>query len=501
VTDYAEILTELDIRTMSIMERISLLPSDEQDAILHDMTEAELADARMWLRPSQLAILDDPAPIIVDARGRGAGKTRTGASWTVEKAKRPGTRLHLIGRTVADVRDVMVQGESGVLSISPPDFVPDYMPSVRRLIWPNGSVGMTFSADAPDQLRGPQSDYTWADEAASWKMKPDSSGATAWDNVLISTRLGLRPQILVTTTPRRVRVIRELFKQAKDTPERVSLHSGSTLENRANLSPEYIRNLYLMFAGTALEQQELHGVLLEEVAGAMWRDSDFVYEKPELSYGDMVTVIGVDPGVTTGGDATGIVVCRGSMDRMISDRRAWVVRDETEPGLSPERWAARIVQVWREESERTGKAAIVVAEKNQGGELVSTVIAQTPGGEKIPVALVHAKGSKAARAEPILLAYRRDRVRHEEPLDALEAEMTEWEPGVPGGWSPNHLDAVVHALRAILIDDTALRRYGMLTVAEVEDTPVEQGKHHKHDGDTRAKSSMRSFFRSGRDRI
>lgn len=495
-------MTDLyDLSTMSIMERISILPDDERDAIIRDMTEVELADARMWLRPSQLAILDDDAPIILDARGRGAGKTRTGASWTVEKAKRPGTRIHLVGRTVADVRDVMVQGDSGVLSVSPPDFVPEYMPSVRRIVWPNGSVGMTFSADAPDQLRGPQSDYTWGDEVASWKMKPDSSGATAWDNVLISTRLGLRPQILVTTTPRRVRVIRELFRQAKETADRVSLHIGSTLENRANLSPEYIRNLYAMFAGTALEQQELHGLLLDEVAGAMWRDSDFVYEKPDVSLGDLVTVIGVDPGVTTGGDATGIVVCRGTMERMMSDRRGWVARDETEEGLSPERWAARVVQVWREESEMCGKPAIVVAEKNQGGELVSTVISQTEGGTAVPVALVHARGSKAARAEPVLLAYRRDRIRHEGPLDALEAEATEWEPGVPGGWSPNRLDAMVHAMRAILVDDTVLQRFGMIQVAEVDAGQVELSRHHTHVGDTRAKSSMSASFRQGRERV
>lgn len=494
-------ISELDMSTMSMMERISLLPQDERDDIVQDMTEAELADARMWLRPSQLRILDDAHQTIVDARGRGAGKTRTGASWTIEKAKRPGTRIHLVGRTVADTRDVMVQGESGVMAISPPDFTPDYMPSVRRIVWPNGSVAMTFSADAPDQLRGPQSDFTWCDEVAAWKMKLDSSGATAWDNVKISTRLGHRPQILVTTTPRRVRTVRELFKQAKEMPHRVSLHTGSTMENRANLSPEYLENLIAMYAGTALEQQELYGILLEEVAGALWRDTDFVYARPLVPLSELVTVIGVDPGVTTGGDATGIVVCRGTLQPNMSDRVGWVARDETEEGLSPERWAARVVQVWREETERCGKPAIVVAEKNQGGELVSTVISQTEGGEAVPVALVHAKGSKAARAEPILLAYRRDRVHHEEELDLLQAEMTEWEPNVPGGMSPNRLDAMVHAMRAIMVDDTVLRRFGAIEVAETDMGPVDISRHHADAGSSRAKSSLSTPFRQGRERV
>ena len=497
-------MNAVDLSAMSIMERVALLPADERDAIIDDMTDVELADARLWLRPSQLAILDDPTPIVVDARGRGAGKTRVGASWVIEKAKTSGTRIHIVGRTVADARDVMIGGESGILELSPPDFVPDYMPSVRRIVWPNGSVGMSFSGDSPAQLRGPQAGFTWVDELASFKSQADTSGATAWDNIRISTRLGARPQILVTTTPRRVRAIRELFARAREEPDRVSLHTGSTMENRANLSPEYLENLIAMFAGTALEQQEIYGLLLDEVAGAMWRDADFVYQTPaaeEIELVDLITVIGVDPGVTTGGDATGIVVCRGTTERMMSDRRGWVARDETEPGLSPERWAARIVEVWREESERCGRAAIVVAEKNQGGELVSTVISQTEGGKNVPVALVHAKGSKAGRAEPILLAYRRGRVHHEQHLDLLESEMTEWEPGVPGGWSPNRLDAMVHAMRAIMVDDEVLRRFGSIEVARIDLGPVGISGHHAHEGDSRAKSGWASVFRKGRDRV
>jgi len=424
------------------MERIALLPSEEQTDILESLTDVELSDYRMWLRPGQLRVVDDPAPIVVTAAGRGYGKTRIGATWCVNKAKQAGTRIHLVGRTVGDVRDVMVQGESGILAMSPPDFVPEYMPSVRRLIWPNGSMATTFSAESSEALRGPQSDATWADELATWRMMPDSGGLTAWDNIKISTRLGPSPQILVTTTPRRTRVIRELFQEARAKGSNVSLHSGSTLENRANLAPEYVASIHAMYAGTALEQQELHGLLIDEVAGALWRDSDIVIRRPselpvEVSETmSLATVIGVDPGVTKGGDATGIVTVRGDLNAPLVDRYLFVRRDDTQQGLAPDQWAARVVAVWREETEYQGRPAIIVAEKNQGGQLVETVIRQTPGGEDLPIALVSAARSKAARAEPVILSYRRERVFHEADLPELVDEMTTWEPNV-SNWSPN----------------------------------------------------------------
>ena len=461
-----DLTVPLDISQMSMMERIALLPRDEQAEALRDLTEAELADPKLWLRPRQLEVLHDPSAIIVYAAGRGAGKTFLGANWVIEKARTPGTRIHLVGRTVPDVRDVMVQGESGIIAVSPPDFKPEYMPSVRRLLWPNGSMATTFSAEVPDMLRGPQADYTWADEVGTFKAKVDSSGATAWDNVLISTRLGPNPQILVTTTPRRTKVVRQLFKDAADGERSVSLHGGSTLDNRSNLSPEYLTNLIAMYEGTALAEQELYGVLVDEILGALWRESDFVYEPlPDSVLPNLCTLIGVDPGLTTGGDTTGIVTVRGTMQRLISDRQIWVCRDDTEPGgsgISPERWAARVVAVWREELMKTGRTPVVVAEKNAGGELVSTVIHQVEGGETIPIALVSARGSKAQRAEPILLAYRRDRVRHTEELTDLEDEQTSWEPDI-SGWSPGRIDALVHACRALIVDEDVLRGFGTLT--------------------------------------
>lgn len=487
------VLGELD--DMSLMERIALLPRDERDRVITGLTDAELSDPRVWLRPKQQKVMDDPSPIVVVASGRGSGKTRIGSSWTIEKARRPGTRIHLVGRTVADVRDVMVQGDSGILSISPPDFKPEYVPSVRRLMWPNGSMAITHSSETADSLRGPQADATWADEAGTFKTKPDSSGATTWDNILLSTRLGSHPQILVTTTPRRTRIIKELFADAKSAPDRVSLHIGSTLDNRANLAPEYLANIIAMYDGTPLAAQEIYGELLDEVAGAMWRDTDFVYEPADRDLlPELVTVIGVDPGLTTGGDSTGIVTVRGTTDRLLTDRRAWVARDDTESGggVSPDRWAARVVAVWREETALCRRPAIVVAEKNAGGELVSTVIRQTEGGTEIPIALVHAKGSKMARAEPVLLAYRRGRVLHEDVLPELEDEMTSYEES--SGWSPNRLDAAVHALRALLVNDEALRRFGSLFAVRPS---VEFGTSAFRGGD-RARGGMRAPHREER---
>lgn len=459
----------VDISMMSLMERIALLPPAERDDTIGGLSDAELADPRLWLRPSQLEVLDDTASIIVYAAGRGAGKTKVGASWVNEKAKVPGTRIHIVARTVPDVRDVCVQGESGIMASATPDFKPDYMPSVRRILWPNGSIAMTFSAEVPDMLRGPQAHYTWCDELATFKAVADTSGATIWDNIVLSTRLGARPQILATTTPRRTRIVRELFRDAADKSRRVSLHGGSTLENRANLSPEYLTNMIAMYEGTELAQQELYGLLIDEIAGAMWREDDIRYRPvdPTLDSRSMVTLIGVDPGLTTGGDATGIVTIRGTLEPIPTERRIWVVRDDTEPGgggISPDRWAARVAAVWHEERDATGRVPIVVAEKNVGGELVSTVIHQLEEGAGIPIALVHAKGSKAQRAEPIVLGYRRGRIAHAEELPDLEEEMKSWEPAV-SGWSPGHIDALVHACRALTVDEHILSKFGSLRVA------------------------------------
>jgi phage terminase large subunit-like protein len=462
----------VDEGALSLMERLSLLDVDERDRLLADFDDTDFYDPELWLRPDQLAPYHDDHPIVGVMAGRGAGKTRIGASWGNEKAKsEPGSIGHLVGRTVSDVRDVMVRGESGLLAISPPSFMPEYTPSLRRVDWPNGSYALTFSSEEPSQLRGPQSHWTWVDEMAALNHRPDDSGATAWDHVRIGTRLGSHPQILFTTTPKRIQAIRNLVAESRTT-HRVALHGASTLANRAHLSPEYLRNLFDMYKDTALERQELYGELLDIVEAALWQPTDIRLGDVEFLYGDTLSVIGVDPGMTTGGDATGIITVRSTTEKTLTTRRALVVADWTEDGLQPERWAARVVEAWRQERDLTGNVPIVVAEKNAGGEMIATTIVTVAGENTIPIAFVSPTTSKAARAEPIVVAYRRDRVRHLDTLDELVDEYTTWEPPILGtsrgsGWSPNRLDAAVHALRACLVDDKPLRRFGKLDAPDV----------------------------------
>jgi phage terminase large subunit-like protein len=264
--------------------------------------------------------------------------------------------------------------------------------------------------------------------------------------------------------------IRELVRLARTTAHRVSLHGASTLANRANLSAEYLRNLFTLYAGTALERQELHGELLDIVEAALWQPNDI--RRVDLTYlaffsQEIISVIGVDPGLTTGGDATGIVTIRSTTELSLTTRKAMVIADWTEEGLQPERWAARVVEAWRTERDLVGNIPIVCAEKNAGGELVAAVIEGVAGENVIPIALIPAKGSKAARAEPVVLGYRQDRIRHLDDLPELVEEMTSWEPPVPGtsrgsGWSPNRMDAMVHGIRALLVDDKPLQRFGTL---------------------------------------
>lgn len=461
------------------MEQVALLPREERDKFVADLSTAEMASPLLWLREDQLRAYHDPTPTVAVIAGRGAGKTRIGSSWCNKKARDlPGSIGHLIGRTVADVRDVMVRGDSGLIQVAEPDMVPEYIPSLRRVEWPNGSIALTFSSEKPAQQRGPQSHWAWTDELAAHNHRPDDSGATSWDHTRIGTRLGAHPQILVTTTPKRVAVIRDLINLGKTTTK-VSLHGASTFANRAHLSAEYLRNLFDLYAGTALERQELYGELLDIVEGALWRETDIEILADFLDGEDILSVIGVDPGLTTGGDATGIVTCRASTENRLTSRRALVVADDTEPDLQPERWAARVVAAWQREQDITGQPPIIVAEKNAGGELVASVINAEAGENTLPIALIPASRSKAGRAEPIVMAYRKGRVRHTAEFTELRLQMTEWEPPVPGGargsgWSPDRLDALVHGLRALLVDDSPIRRFGKLTPQPTSITQMPQ---------------------------
>lgn len=380
--------------------------------------------------------------------GRGAGKTRAAAEWIREKARYSNTELRfaLVARTASDVRDVLVEGDSGILNICPPSEMPEYHPSKRSLTWPNGHSALCFTADEPDQLRGPQFHYSWADEAAAWRQMSDAAGLTAWDNLRIATRLGVNqgitPQIIATTTPKRVDLMRRLIRESESLPDRVVVTRGRTHDNLGNLSQSYLDAVYGLYEGTRMGRQELDGEMLDDVEGALWAQQmidDF--RTRSLTIGLPLRVVGVDPSVAERpGDECGIIVTMSTNERDMFKRQAWVLEDASMQG-SPEQWARRVVDTARKWS------APVVAEVNQGGHLVTGAIRGID--PAIPIYEVHSKFGKALRAEPVVLAYEQGRVHHMGDLPELESQMTTWIPGE--GKSPDRVDALVHALTALLV--------------------------------------------------
>lgn len=387
--------------------------------------------------------------------------TRLGAEWVREQAKYTTTgqrRFGLVARTAADVRDVLVEGESGIINISPPSEKPHYEPSKRRLTWPNGNVASLFTADEPDGLRGPQFTHSWSDEVAAWRQTPDAAGMTAFDNIRVGTRLGANPQMVVTTTPKRVPLLYKLIEESKlikTSGSKVIITKGSTLDNAGNLSGAYLDTITGVYEGTSLAQQELYGEMLDDVDGALWT-IEMIDKARELIYppSTPLRVIGVDPSVAENPrDACGIVVCASTGDRDLYKRHAWVLEDATIHG-SPEVWANKVVEMAR----RWG--APVVAEVNQGGALVRNAInAIDPS---VKVLEVHSKYGKALRAEPIVLAYEQSRIHHVNYLPELESQMTSWIPEQTRS-SPDRVDALVHAMTALLIKPPAGFHGGKLT--------------------------------------
>lgn len=332
----------------------------------------------------------------------------------------------------------MVLGESGLLAISRPDFMPQYEPSKRRVIWPNGAIATLYSADKPRQLRGPQHDLAWGDELAAW-TKPD-----ALDQLMFGLRLGINPRVIFSTTPARVEHLRRLMKL-----KHTVITRGTTYENLHNLAPTFKEQIVGRYEGTRLGQQELEGLLLEDVEGALWQsdwieksrfldfyDADNPDRDPEEELLNSMThiTIALDPTTKQKGDECGIVVVgktkRGAL---------YVLQDAT-ANRSPRGWAEDAVKIFHAWED---KAPIVrlVAESNQGGEMVSEVISNIKDAPSVK--LVFASKGKYVRAEPVAEMYEQGRVHHVGVLSRLEEELTSWVPGDP---SPNRLDALVWAV-------------------------------------------------------
>ncbi len=375
--------------------------------------------------------------------GRGAGKTRAGAEWVraqVEGAKPmdPGRarRVALVAETLEQAREVMVYGESGLLAISPPDRRPEYIAGRRMLVWPNGAVAQLFSARDPERLRGPQFDAAWCDELAKW---PD--GAKAWDNLQFALRLGSDPRQCVTTTPQNVPHLRALLSDDGTVVTR-----AATEANAAYLAGSFLEEVRRRYAGTRLGRQELDGELLTEIEGALWTsemlEAARTEKVPEL---DRI-VVAVDPPVSEGGtaDACGIVVAGVVAKGPPQTWTAYVLEDATVKGASPTGWARAALAAFERH-----KADRLVAEVNQGGALVETVIRQLD--PSVPYRAVHASRSKAARAEPVAALYEQGRVHHVRGLNALEDQMAQMTmAGFDGKGSPDRVDALVWALTELI---------------------------------------------------
>jgi phage terminase large subunit-like protein len=464
----------LNSMAKSLMEQISLMTPEQQALALQGMDpDVLLWDWSVWGRPEQQAPEGDWA-IWAYIAGRGAGKTRTAAEWVREQAKyttEGQRRFALVARTAADVRDVIVEGESGIMNVTPPSERPLYEPSKRRLTWPNGNTATCFTADEPDSLRGPQFTHAWGDEIAAWRQTPDAAGMTAFDNLRVGTRLGAHPKIMVTTTPKRVPLLYKLIEESKT--GRVVITRGSTLDNSGNLSGAYLDAITGVYAGTRLAAQELYGEMLDDVEGALWIEE--LIESNRASFmpqGTPLRIIGVDPSVAENPrDECGIVVCAATSDRDLYKREAWVLEDASVLG-SPEKWANKVVEMARK------WGCPVVAEVNQGGALVRNAInAIDPN---IKVLEVHSKYGKALRAEPVTLAYEQGRVHHVGYHPDLESQMYSWVPGE--GKSPDRVDALVHAMTALLIKPPMGFSGGKITAKSMGSRRIDNGKPGRSGG-------------------
>lgn len=376
--------------------------------------------------------------------GRGAGKTRAGAEWVrqVVEGPRPldegrARRVALVGETLDQVRVVMIFGDSGILASSPPDRRPDWLATRRVLRWPNGAEAVACSAHDPESLRGPQFDAAWVDELAKWKRAQE-----AWDMLQFTLRLGEDPRVCVTTTPRSVGVLRDLL----DLPSTV-VTRAPTEANRAFLAASFLDEVRARYAGTRLGRQELDGELLADVEGALWTMGLLETARCKVLPEFDRIVVAVDPpaGGRRSSDACGIVVAGVVTQGPPQDWRAVVLEDASVQGVSPLVWARRAITAM----ERWGADALV-AEVNQGGDMVEAVLRQVD--PMVPVIKVHAGRSKAARAEPVAALYEQGRVTHLGVFDALEDEMCQMtRGGYLGAGSPDRLDALVWALTDLVI--------------------------------------------------
>ncbi|MEM6648698.1 MAG: terminase family protein [Pseudomonadota bacterium] len=397
------------------------------------MLKKALHDWVFWARTDQLPPKTTDWTTWLVLGGRGAGKTRTGAEWIQAQVRQGVRRLALVGETYEDAREVMIAGPSGLCATGYPEEKPSYEPSRHRLVWPNGAQAHVFSADDPEGLRGFQFEAAWADELCKWRQPEE-----AWSNLQLGLRLGDRPRQVVTTTPRPMALLKKLMGH-----KTTALTQASTYANRENLAEAFFTEIAETYAGTTLGRQELMGELVEDRAGALWSwemiEAARVQTPPPLSR----IVVALDPPVTSGpeADECGIIVAGTTGEG--AEKQAFILADGSSSGLSPAAWAARGVALLHQY-----KADRLVAEVNQGGDLVEQMIRLAD--PEAPFRAVRATRGKIVRAEPIAALYERGRIKHVGAFPTLEEQMTQF-TGDPGEGSPDRLDALVWALTDLML--------------------------------------------------
>lgn len=418
-----------------------------QKEFLNNLTHEQLRGLPylfdFWALPHQIAP-DESWKTWVVFGGRGAGKTRAGAEWVRSKVEGSlplceGTarRVALVGETYDQARDVMVFGDSGILACTPADRRPTWEAGKRRLVWPNGAEARVFSAHDYEGLRGPQFDAAWVDELAKWPRAEE-----AWDMLQFALRLGDDPQQVVTTTPRNIPVLKRILNS-----ESSVITHAPTEANRANLAASFIDEITEQFGGTRKGRQEIEGILIEDVEGALWTREMLEEAACEEAGAFDRIVVAVDPPVSSkvSSDECGIVVAGVKLDADKRNWRAVVLEDASLSAASPTAWAHAVVEAYERHN-----ADRIVAEVNQGGDLVEEVVRQV--NNIVAIQKVHASKSKSARAEPVAALYEQGRIRHVRGLGKLEAQMGLMSrDGFQGRGSPDRVDALVWAINELMI--------------------------------------------------
>lgn len=409
-----------------------MLPEQERIKLLNSLTQEDaeelLYDWKVWARPKQLEPSGNWLTWMI-LTGRGWGKTRTGAEWVIGKARKNAKHIALIGKTKADVRDTMIElGPASIMKISHPKFRPEYEPSKRRLTWPNDCIATIYSGDEPDQVRGPSHDFSWIDELAKFQYPDD-----IWSNLMFGLREGEDMRILVTTTPRPIKIIKNLVKDL----DTITI-TGNTYENKDNLPEKYFDKVIAPYVGTRLGQQEIEGKILEDNPNALWNrkmiDDNRVNKHPTL----IRIVIGVDPEAsdTETSAETGIIAA--GID---NNGHGYILADSTIKG-SPDQWGNEAVTAYYK-----NRADRIIGEINQGGDMVEYVIRSVD--ENVSYKSVRATKGKYIRAEPVSALYEQGKIHHVGNFSDLEDQLCEW---VPGEKSPDRMDALVWAITELMLE-------------------------------------------------